>query len=133
MAKGGDIREITYNHPTVGQGVFLPKAGENSTIDLGGFRNVDDASMITASGEMMQQKNRVRGGFECLCSDNWLTRKDSEIAKLLATSEVDADWTIEHINGTVYGCTGHIVGDIQTDTNAGTFTIKVAAPELKEI
>jgi hypothetical protein len=45
MAVHGDILEVTYNHPTLGSGVFYPKANEGNKFDPGGFRNNDDASL----------------------------------------------------------------------------------------
>lgn len=129
----GDVLEITYNHPTVGQGVFLPKANEGNTLDPGGFRNADDVNMIDGSGGLIVQKNRVRGSVECLCADDLNEREDSTTAKALAASSVPADWTFTHVNGSVWGGSGVIVGDIQTDLNAGTFTIKVAGAEFKKI
>lgn len=132
MAKGGDINEITFAHPTVGTGVFLPKGSESNTLDLGGFRNTDDASMIAGGGELIQTKNRVAGSFECVIANDADTRQDLQQATALAASSVDADWTVEDIHGRVYQGTGYIVGDIQEDKNASTFTIKVMVPEWKQ-
>ena len=58
---GGDILEVTYSHPTLGQGAFFPKANEGNTFDPGGFRNNDDVNQIDGAGELIVQKNRVRG------------------------------------------------------------------------
>ena len=32
---GGDIVELTFNHPTLGSGIIFPKSAEDSTFDLG--------------------------------------------------------------------------------------------------
>ena len=57
MAVGGDITEITYNHPTIGSGVFYPKAAEDNTFDTGGLRSDDDANMIDGAGNMIDKMN----------------------------------------------------------------------------
>ena len=133
MAVHGDITEITYNHPTIGQGVWFPKANEGNTLDTGGVRTSDDQNMIAGDGSLIQQKNRVRAFFEVLCEDDQNIRMDADVAKRLAADPVPADYTVTLINGTVWAGTGVPVGDIQTDINAGTFGIKVAAPIFKKI
>lgn len=133
MAVHGDITEITYNHPTIGQGVFFAKANEGNTLDTGGIRTADDTSMIAGDSSIIAQKNRVRASFEVLLEDDQNVRNDSDIAKQLAASPVPAEYTISIINGTVWAGSGFPVGDIQTDVNAGTFTLKVAAPIFKKI
>ena len=64
MAVGGDIIEITYNHPTLGSGVIFPKAAEDSTFNPGGFRSTDDNNMVDGAGNMIDQMNRSRWSFE---------------------------------------------------------------------
>jgi hypothetical protein len=122
----GDIIEVTYNHPTLGSGVFYPKSAEDSTYDLGGYRGADDANMVDGSGATIRQLNRVRWSFEVVCASEMNVRQDLENLTALAGSDVEADWTITHINGTVYGGKGAPVGDIQANGNAGTFTLKVS-------
>lgn len=130
---GGDITEVTWNHPTLGAGQFFPKANEGNTLDLGGFRNNDDDAQIDGAGELILQKNRKRGTIEIVCADDMRTREDSQKAVELAESEEVAEWTITHISGAVFKGTGAIVGDIQTDLNAATFTMKIAATKFKKI
>lgn len=129
----GDITEITYNHPEIGQGTFSPKANEGNTLDTGGIRTADDAAMIAGNGSLIAQKNRVRGFFECLCENDQNIANTTDIVKRLAADPVPAEYTVSIINGTVWAGSGFPVGDIQTDVNAGTFTLKVAAPEFKKI
>jgi hypothetical protein len=132
-AIGGDITELTYNHPTIGQGSFFPKANEGNTIDPGGFRANDDASMISGDGQIIDQINRVRGSLEVLVVNDQNVRNDLEVARLLAASPVLADWTASHINGTVWGFKGKPVGDLSADTNAATFNMKIATANIKKI
>ena len=51
-ATGGDILEITFNHPTLGSGTIYPKSGEDSTLITGGFRSEDEDTGNKAVEEM---------------------------------------------------------------------------------
>ena len=44
----------------------------------------------------------------------------------MAGDPQEADWTITHYNGTVWGGKGAPVGDVQGATNAATFTLKIS-------
>jgi hypothetical protein len=123
---GGDIIEITFNHPTVGSGSIFAKSGEDTTFDPGGFRSADDENMVTGSGEMIDQMNNVRWSFEATVT--WDMNLREELAKVaqLAASPILADWTISHINGTVYGGKGKPVGPVAGNANQATFTLKLA-------
>lgn len=134
MAVGGDITEITWNHPTLGSGVMYPKAGEDSTFDLGGFRANDDANSIDGGGNMIDQLNRVRWSLESTIA--WDMNTDLTLEKIvaLAGSPEQADWTISHVNGSVYGGKGKPVGDLQGAGNAATFALKISGGgKLKKI
>lgn len=126
MAVHGDILEITYNHPTIGSGVLFPKANESTTIDLGGFRNNDDASQVTTAGDLMIPKNRVAGSFEVTVENDNIFRNDLRRMVDVSGENDLADWTIQHISGAIYTGKGVPVGDLQADMNTGTFTLKVA-------
>ena len=130
MAVGGDITEITYNHPTLGTGVIFPKAAEDSTYDLGGLRSSDDDNMVDGGGNMIDQMNRRRWSFEVLVAWDMNGRQDLEKLTDLAASPVQSVWTFTHINGTVYGGTGKPVGDMQGNGNQATFTLKVGGGSL---
>lgn len=122
----GDITEITYNHPTLGSGRFLPKAGEDSTFDPGGFKSADDAQMLTASGQMIDQLTNSRWSLECTVA--WDMNDTEELAKLqaMSASPVLADITVSHANLTVYAGKGKPVGDIKGNANAGTIALKLS-------
>lgn len=126
MAVGGDLLEISYNHPTLGSGTFFPKANESSTIDSGGFRNEDDDNMIDGGGQSIIKKNRVRWSCECTLANDLNVDRTHEKVVSLANDPVEAVWTISHVSGVTYRGTGMPVGDIKPDLNAGTFTFKIA-------
>jgi hypothetical protein len=125
MPTGGDIIEITYNHPTLGSGVFLPKSGEDSTYDLGGIRSADDAAMIDGGGRIMDQLNRVRWSFEVAISAG-PGDGTQEIVTALTASPETADWTITSINGKVYAGNGKPVGDQTSNGNTSQMTLKLS-------
>lgn len=132
-AKGGDIREVTFTHPTIGSGAFFPKANEGNKLDPGGIRTSDDASMIDGSGEPIWQMNFVRGGFEILIANDMNNRNDIAKVALLAGDPVDSEWTVALLNGTVWSGTGRPVGEISADVNVATLPIKIASGNFTKI
>lgn len=123
---GGDVVEITFNHPTIGSGTIFAKSGEDNTYDPGGFRSADDAAMITGAGEMIDTMSRVRPFFEVVVANDMNTREDLEKVAALASSPTPAQWTFSIVNGVSFGMEGKPVGDIQGNITKATFTLKVA-------
>lgn len=134
MPTGGDFRELTYNHPTLGSGTIFLKGGEDTTVDLGGLRSADDMGMIDTGGNMIDKMNITRWSFEATVS--WDMNIDLTLDKIkaLSASPVLADWTMSHTNGTVFGGKGKPVGDLKGNANAATFPLKLSGGgELKKI
>ena len=125
-AVGGDITEISYNHPTIGSGRFFPKSAEDSTFGKGGFQSNDDANGVDGGGRAITQLNQVRWMFEGTLS--WDANISDELEKLskLSASPVDAEWTISSINGTVWAGLGRPVGDLQGNGNTATIALKIS-------
>jgi hypothetical protein len=124
---GGDIVEITYNHPTIGSGTLLCKANEDGTMERGGRRSVDDTNMVTGDGQMIDQINMARWSFETPPIAWDMTGLDeSEQLSRLAGSPVLADWTITHINGAIWGGKGKPVGELPGATNTAQLTLKLS-------
>lgn len=131
---GGDFTEITFNHPTLGSGIIYPKSGEDSTLDMGGFRGGDDANMVDGGGRTIRQLNRVRWSFETTVAWDMNVAQDLEKMVSLAGDPVEAEFTFTHINGSVYSGTGAPVGDLQGNGNAATFTLKLSGGgQMKKI
>lgn len=126
MATGGDIIEITYNHPVIGSGVFYPKSSEDSTFDTGGFRSNDDDKSIDGAGNMIDQITRGRWSFAGTIS--WDANVAQELEQLVAlcTSPVLGTYTFTSINGTVYQGLGKPVGDIKGNGNTAQASVKFA-------
>jgi hypothetical protein len=130
---GGDILEISYKHPTLGSGTWFPKAGEDLTLDSGGYTSADESDGITSDGQPINKINRKR--WMCECSVAWDMANNDEVDKAskLAASPVDADFTFAHISGVVWGGKGRPVGDIQGSTKDAQMKIKISGGgELKK-
>lgn len=136
MAAGGDIIEVTVNHPTLGTGIFKIKSNESSTLDLGGIRKNDDANQISTDGTtMIRQMNMTAWSAEfTVINDTSAPVPAAELVCALMESPEEGDYTIALINGIVYGGQGSPVGDNQPDANTSTFTMKInGAGKLKKI
>lgn len=123
---GGDLVEATYNHPTLGSGTVYYKAGEDGTIDTGGFTGADDAQQIDGAGRTIRQLNRKRWSAEGVVAWDMNSADELKAVNDMAGDPQEADWTITHYNGTVWGGKGAPVGDVQGATNAATFTLKIS-------
>lgn len=132
MAVGGDITEVTYNHPTIGQGVIYPKAGEDSTYNTGGFESSDEDSAIDGAGVMIDQLNRTRAFFK-VTAVNDMDVKTFETVKALSASPVQATWTFTVSNLHVYKITGKPVGAMEANANTSVFDLKVAGGVCTQI
>lgn len=130
MAVGGDILEITFNHPDVGSGTIFPKAAEDNTFNLGGFRIDDDANGITGNGEMIAKMSRERWSFGATVAWDMNIREDLQKIAELAASPKPATYTIQHVNGTIYKGDGWPVGSYEGNGNSATFPLKLAGGGL---
>lgn len=123
---GGDVFELTYNHPTLGSGTFFVKSGEDTTFDTGGFRTEDDMGAIAGNGQMIKKVNRMRWMFEGPVAWDMVTVNEIQPLSDLAGDPVDAQWTISHVNGTVWGGEGTVVGEIPGSGQDSTIPIKIS-------
>lgn len=130
---GGDVIEIRYAHPDLGNGVFYAKANESNTMNLGGLRTNDDANQVAGNGEPIFQTNRTLGSWEMVIANDMQGENTLQKASDLAASPVSADWVISISNGTSWGMTGKPVGALETDGNVATFTLKVAGTPLVKL
>ena len=133
MPTGGDIIEITYNHPTLGSGALYPKAAEDNTLMLGGFGSNDDDNGIDGSGEAIYQMNRKRwkAGITVAWSMNGLN--ELEILRELSSSIEEAVFTMTVVNGTVWKGKGKPVGDLEGNVNAATIALTLAGGGLFQL
>ena len=123
---GGDITEVTCNHPTLGSFKFATKSNESYTLDPGGYRSNDDANMITGDGQMIDQINRVRWSFEGPLQVDFESGNEVNNLPKLAESIEQATWTFTFISGITMRGKGKHVGDIQIDSNNAQLSAKLA-------
>lgn len=130
----GDLIEVTYNHPELGSGTIFPKAGESTTLNTGGFFSTDEANGVDGGGNLIvtMQRNVSSASFTAAWDNN--VRKDLEALTALAAHPVDADWTLTHVSGIVYGGKMRPVGALEGDMGAATIAVKLAGGnKLKQL
>jgi hypothetical protein len=121
----GDCVNITCSH--LGQTYrFYPKANESFNVDKGGIRGNDDMNQITSNGQMMSQLNRARWAVDGPIAVDQMSDAELSSLNLMAGSPSLGRWQFDMISGAIYVGTGRPVGDIATDSNAGTLTLKVS-------
>jgi len=120
----GDVREIVYQHDTLGEFRFSTKSNESYTIDFGGLRINDDANQITGNGQPIYQGNVVRWSFEGPLIANLITGRELLDLNRITESGKEGTLTITLATGAVYAAKGMPVGDIQIDTNNAQVSIK---------
>ncbi len=123
---GGDITELTFNHPTVGTGVLFVKSDEDSELDLGGYRSADEEKSIDTGGNMIDVMTLSRWSATFVVAGDLTTREDLEKLTSLTSDPVLATWTITHISGAIYQGTGKPVGDVKQALKAATIQLKIA-------
>lgn len=128
---GGDIIDIVCNH--LGQRYqYSPKANEGGNIDKGGRRTNDDQSQLTANGQNIRQINNTRWMFDCPIAVDLASGYEEDSLNLMSGSAVEGVWVITHISGAIYKGKGSPVGDIQSDSNASTLTLKISGAGFLE-
>lgn len=129
---GGDLIEITVNHPTLGSFNFATKSNESYTLDPGGNRSNDDANGVAGDGTFIDQINRVRWSFEGIILADFSSGNEMTNLPKLAESAELGTWTFSHISGVVWRGKGKFVGDLSLDTNTAQITAKLAGGGILE-
>lgn len=131
---GGNITELTCNHPTEGSVVLQVKAAEDNTYDLGGVRGNDDANFVTGNGTTIRSLNMRGWRVNVTVAWDMNTQLDLQKVVRMAGSPLEGDWTITSINGSIYGGKGSPLGDLSANVNNATFPMVIGGGgELKKI
>lgn len=131
---GGDITEITCNHPVEGSVVLQIKASEDNTYDLGGVRGNDDQNMVTGSGATIRSLNMKQWRVAVTVAWDMNTQQDLQKVVRMAASPEEGTWTISSINGSVYQGKGAPLGDLVANVNQATFPMTIGGGgELKKV
>lgn len=123
---GGDITELTFNHPTLGTGTLFVKSDEDSELDTGGYRSADEEKGVATNGDMIDGMSLSRWSASFVVASD-LTNPD-HLQKIVALAKhpLPATWTISHISSAVYRGKGKPVGDVKQALKASTIQLKIA-------
>lgn len=127
---GGDIIEISYNHPTIGSGILQPKANEDNEYDIGGVRSNDDEQGISSQGEAIYSMTMKRWSAKCVVASDMNIRQEYEKVIAMAASIDEGVFSFQHINGTIYKGKGKPVGDLKLNVNQSTFQLQLSGGKL---
>jgi len=125
MIVAGYFVEVSCKHSIVGNKVFDLKSGEDSEVDRGGFRIVDDENNRTSSGQLIVQYENKQPYIQVVAAVDGETEDYIQDLIKESINEVP-NWTLTHISGDIYAGAGVIVGDVKPNRNAGTLQFKVA-------
>lgn len=128
MAKiGGDLLEISVQHPTAGSKIIYGVAGETTTIKLGGVENEDNGA-VDGGQNLIVSKRLVPGHIQGpFANDNRSALAEFEFIQNVAASPEEAVFTFRYIDNEVYSGSGTPVGEITLDAKAATFTMKIVS------
>lgn len=127
----GDCVEVICNHLGITYR-YAPKSNETFNIDKGGVRGNDDANQVTSNGQNMRQLNMAKWSVEGPIAVDQISDVVLSSLNLMAGSPAEGVWQFSMRNGAIYQGKGAPVGDITTDSNGGTLTLKVAGGGILE-
>lgn len=127
---GGDLLSLSWQHPELGSLTFSPKTGEDVNIAIGGFFSVDDDGNITSNGKRINIMNRKPWSLEGTLGAEF----DELDALQQQTGNVqEAKWLATLMNGQTLTGSGHVVGDLMLNHQAGTITLKIQGSGTLEL
>jgi hypothetical protein len=129
---GGDLQFVTINHPDLGTLNFEPYAGEDWTVDPGGYVSNDADEMIGAQGGFIDSQSLQRDSISCTLA---AATGDGviESLKALQKSTVLGVCTFTGINGNTYRINAKPVGRIMNTGKDSKIVIKFAGNGLKPV
>ena len=126
----GDTLELTILHPTVGSRTFAAKAGEDVTMDLGGYTSERMKNGNLSGHKSLTAKPWEIAGIslEALPGDGSL-----EFLQDVQDSPEDAEIEWTHINGHVYKGTGSLEADVKASTKDGYVPVTLTGDNKLEL
>ena len=127
MITGGDLKEVTWKNADVGTGRYRSKAGEDHSLDPGGFETADDKGNVDSGGNFMNIKVTKPWSYEGTITwdKNVSSRREIQTYQSLSNSFLPTTWTFGCIDGTVFAGSGSVVGEVKGNAAKGTFSFKV--------
>jgi len=122
---GGDLKEATCNHPSLGLSSYDPYGGEDSTYSIGSNTSDDDDTKATASGGFIDSMSTKRDTFSCCFAGSPGDGKYEKLIAHRANTQLGV-WTFTNTNGRVYRLTGKPVGDISMSGKDSKIEVKFA-------
>jgi hypothetical protein len=115
----GDYQHINW---------FVRKHHDAVKLNLSSGNNIIASTrhLISSNGQMMSQLNRARWAVDGPIAVDQMSDYELESLNVMAGSPSLGIWQFAMISGAIYKGTGRPVGDVATDSNAGTLTLKVA-------
>lgn len=120
----GDVIDITCTHNGKTYR-YSPKANETFNVDKGGRRTNDDASQLTSNDQNIRQINNTRWSLDGPIAADFISGYEEKSLILMSGSPAQGVWQITHISGAIWVGTGSPVGDVASDSNAGTIALKI--------
>jgi len=123
----GDITEITCKHDELGDFTFYPVAGEDNTLQDGGFQNEQNTDAVDGSGRSLNKKMRKKWSFSGPVAWKMHDPDRDEFADIKALEEHpdEGEWTFEHVSGAIWSATGTPAGGQEGNVGTGRFELQV--------
>jgi hypothetical protein len=118
----GDLKSITIKHQVEGTVILECKASQDNSYDLGGIRKTEVA--VTGNGTPIYKMNNVPWEVDALVAWDMLVAEELQALGRIAASTIEADITIDSINGSVYGAKGSVISDLKANVNDSTVPTK---------
>jgi hypothetical protein len=127
---GGDVKQISIDHPELGSRLLTPQSGEDFTIIKGGYQNADTETNVSATGKRIYQKNWIPWSVS---GKIVLESGDHDYLQDMATNPKEAVIGFLYMNGQIRVGKGSVVGGIDGETQTHTMTVKFSGSGKLEL
>ena len=121
----GDVIDITCTH--MGRTYrYSPKSGESFNIDKGGRRTKDENGDVTSNGQNIRSINNAKWSIDGPIAVDLLTGYEENSLIKMSASPSEGIWQVTHVSGAIFKGKGSPVGDIKSDSNTATLSLKIS-------